>query len=151
MVIAALSSALPASVAATPLSVPLPAPSRAPSDLAAERFKAMMGAPQNAGVPVVDGAGGLAPGPSAIAAARADGAAPVLGERILHSLGNRVSAVSKNWHTLAAQTRTMSGSGNPADFMRAQMDLLNLSVNAELVSKVGGRLVQNIDVLVKNP
>jgi type III secretion system YscI/HrpB-like protein len=147
MVIAALSSALPASAPASPLSLP----ARAPSDLAAERFKAMMGTQQEPGMPVTGGVDGVAPGPSVMAAGRVDGSAPALGERILHSLGSRVSAVSKNWHGMAAHTRTMSASGDPAQFMQAQMDLLNLSVSAELVSKVGGRVVQNIDVLVKNP
>lgn len=85
------------------------------------------------------------------AAAAADAGGPVMGDRILHGLGTRVSEVSQRWHDLAARTRTMAGSADPAAYMQAQMDLLSLSVSAELVSKVSGRVIQNIDVLVKNP
>jgi type III secretion system YscI/HrpB-like protein len=148
-----ISAALPALARGVAPSAAPPLPSMTPSDLAAARFKAMMGAE-----PAAEGAASNAAGAQAAAAVSPDSAAagaaaggPVMGDRILHGLGTRVSEVSQRWHDLAARTRTMAGTSDPAAYMQAQMDLLSLSVSAELVSKVSGRVVQNIDVLVKNP
>jgi type III secretion system YscI/HrpB-like protein len=148
-----MSSALPTLArGAAPVATPA-LPSTTPSELAAARFRAMMGAEPSAGS--VSGSAGVMQPAAAVppdaAAATADASGAVMGDRILHGLGTRVYEVSHRWQDLAARTRSMTGSADPAAYMQAQMDLLNLSVSTELVSKVSGRVVQNIDALVKNP
>ena len=141
MEIAALSAALP------PI---LNAPATPPAQLATERFNAVMNAPA-----AVE-PGGETPALTGLQAALQTAfAAPVdadpqtLGNQILSSLRSTTTEYSEKWQGISGRLDAMAAQPTVADMMRLQADLLQVSVNYEMVSKAVSRTTQNIDSLVR--
>jgi type III secretion protein I len=140
MEIAALSAALP------PV---LNTPATAPAQLATERFNAVMNAP------AVDEAGatpaltGLQAALQTAFAQPVDAAPQTLGNQILGSLRSTTTEYAEKWQGISGRLDAMGGQPSVADMMRLQADLLQVSVNYEMVSKAVSRSTQNIDSLVR--
>ena len=137
MEIAALTAALgtPALPAAAPV---------APADqLAAERFNALMQAPE---APALTGVPAALQ--SACAAAPLD-AAPTLGGQILSGLRGMATEFSGKWNDIAQGLDSLGAQPAISDMMRMQSELLQVSVQYELVGKAVSRSTQNIDTLVR--
>lgn len=141
MEIAALSAVLAAPVSA-------PTAPTAPSQLVMERFNAMMAAPDagaTAGIPGVAGASaGLVP-----ALATPLDAAPTLGNHILSSLRASAGEFSEKWQVVASGLDSMGTQPHMADLLRLQTNLVQASVQYELVGKAVSRSTQNVDALVR--
>lgn len=140
MEIAALSAALP------PV---LNTPATTPAQLATERFNAVMNAP------AVDEPGAAPPLSGLQAALQTAFAPPVdaapqtLGNQILSSLRTTTTEYADKWQGISGRLDAMGSRPNVADMMRLQADLLQVSVNYEMVSKAVSRTTQNIDSLVR--
>jgi len=121
----------------------------APSQLVTERFNAMMAAPETgatAGISGVEGASaGLMP---ALPATLVD-AAPTIGNHILSSLRASAGEFSEKWQGVANGLDTMGTQPNMADLLRLQTNLVQASVQYELVGKAVSRSTQNVDALVR--
>lgn len=143
MEIAALSAALAA---------PLPAatPPAAPSPLATERFNALMNAPEAAAMPaaVPELTGVQAALQSAFAVESAP-SLPSLGGQILSSLQSTATDFSQRWQGIASGLDQMATAPNIGDMLRVQSEMLQVSVQYELVGKAVSRTTQNIDTLVR--
>lgn len=142
MEIAALSAVL-----TSPVSAPV-APT-APSPLVTERFNAMMSAPDigasAAGTPAAGTPAGLVPTPPA---AQTD-APPTLGNHILSSLRASAGEFSEKWQGIASGLDSMGTQPHMADLLRLQTNLVQASVQYELVGKAVSRSTQNVDALVR--
>jgi len=137
MEIAALTAALGAQ--ALPAAAPV-----APADqLATERFNALMNAPQ---APSLNGVSAALQ--SAFAATPPD-AAPTLGGQILSGLRSMATEFSGKWNTLAQGLDHMGAEPAISDMLRMQTELLQVSVQYELVGKAVSRSTQNIDTMVR--
>ena len=139
MEIAALTAALsaPALPAANPVA-------RAePASLATERFNAMMSAPQE---PSLNGVSAALH--SAFSAPPPDGVA-TLGGQILSSLQGMASDFSGKWKNIAHSLDSMGAQPAISDMLRMQTELLQVSVQYELVGKAVSRSTQNIDTMVR--
>lgn len=136
MEIAALSAAM----------VPLQtAPLAPPEQLATERFNAVMAAPE-AGLPALTGL------QSALQSAFTPGvdATPAtLGNQILSSLRSTTTEYSEKWQNISGRLDAMSTEPSIADMLRLQADLVQVSVQYEMVGKAVSRTTQNIDTLVR--
>jgi type III secretion protein I len=141
MEIAALSNAVLAQVAPAPVARPDPA------SLATERFNALMGAPEAGETSALTGV--QAALQSAFGPAPADASAS-LGGQILSGLRTAATEVSQKWQGIAGSLDQM-GAHPPAisDMLRLQGQLLQVSVQYELVGKAVSRSTQNIDTLVR--
>ncbi len=136
MEITALAAALP------PV---LSTPAAPPAQLAAERFVAIMAAPE-AGAPALTGL------QSALQSAftpAVDAAPATLGNQILASLRNTTTEYSEKWQNISGRLDAMSSQPAIADMLRLQADLVQVSVQYELVGKAVSRTTQNIDSLVR--
>ncbi|MEI2417097.1 type III secretion system inner rod subunit SctI [Orrella sp. JC864] len=113
-----------------------------PSSLATERFNALMAAAD-------------APAPSPVHAALsaafapAAQAAPTLGSQILAGLQGTASEFSQRWQGISSTLERVAVSPNVAEMLRAQAEMLQVSVQYELVGKAVSRTTQNIDTLVR--
>ena len=121
-----------------------PAAPVAPADqLATERFAALMEAPQTPAL------GGI---PAALQAAFAPpppDATSTLGGQILSGLQGMASDFSGKWHHIAQSLDSMGSEPAISDMLRMQTELLQVSVQYELVGKAVARSTQNIDTLVR--
>jgi type III secretion apparatus protein, YscI/HrpB, C-terminal domain len=139
MEIAAISSALMAQ------SLPAAAPAARPEPLAlaAERFNAVMNAPEP---------GRLAGVPAAVQSAFA--AAPAvqestLGGQILAGLRGATADFSAKWQNIANALDGMGAQPAISDMLRLQTQLVQVTVQYELVGKAVARSTQNIDTMVR--
>ncbi|MFC4297782.1 type III secretion system inner rod subunit SctI [Castellaniella hirudinis] len=138
MEIAALTAALGAQ--ALPAA---PAVRAEPADLAAERFNALMSAPLD---PALNGVAAALQ--SAFVAAPLD-AAPTLGGQILSGLRGVATEFSGKWQNIAHGLDGLGAQPAISDMLRLQTELLQVSVQYELVGKAVSRSTQNIDTLVR--
>jgi type III secretion protein I len=138
MEIAALSSNLVTQV------VPAAEPARAaPTDLTTERFNAIMNAPE---APQLTGVSAALQ--SAFAPTPPD-AVPTLGNQILSGLRSVSNDLSDKWRGLANGLDSIGTRPAVSDMLRVQTQLLQVSVQYEMVGKVVSRSTQNIDTLVR--
>lgn len=136
MEIAALSAAL----------APLQSASLAqPGQLAMERFNALMAAPE-AGTPALTG---LQAALQSAFTPAVDSAPATLGNQILASLRSTTTEYSEKWQNISGRLDAMSSAPAIADMLRLQADLVQVSVQYELVGKAVSRTTQNIDSLVR--
>lgn len=139
MEIAALSAALAAPLqAATPPS--------APSSLATERFNALMNAPEVTAAPELTGVQAALQSAFAVESAPT---LPSLGGQILSSLQTTAADFSQRWQGIASGLDQMATTPNIGDMLRVQGEMLQVSVQYELVGKAVSRTTQNIDSLVR--
>lgn len=140
MEITALSAAL-----APVLDTVKAAPAATPSELATERFTQLMAAPE-AGAPTLTGL------QSALQSAftpAVDAAPATLGNQILSSLRSTTTEYSEKWQNISGRLDAMSTEPSIADMLRLQADLVQISVQYEMVGKAVSRTTQNIDTLVR--
>lgn len=109
-----------------------------------ERFNAMMAA-SDAGAPAM---AGLTSAPLLSPVATPD-AAPTLGNHILSSLRATAGEVSEKWQGVASGLDAMGTQPHMADLLRLQTNLVQASVQYELVGKAVSRSTQNVDALVR--
>lgn len=117
----------------------------APSAAATERFNAIMNGPDMGtvtGSPAVQA-------PLTSPAALADTGSPTLGNQILSGLRGTVSDFSQKWQNIAVGLDKTVTQPNIADMLRLQSELVQVSVQYELVGKAVARTTQNIDAMVK--
>ncbi|WP_323018739.1 type III secretion system inner rod subunit SctI [Castellaniella sp.] len=136
-------AALAASLAGQVQPVVNLAPPAQPDALATERFNAVMQAPQE--MPLQ--AGVSAAVQSAFAAPSAD--VPTLGGQILSGLRGVADDFSSTWKDIARNLDGMGAQPAVSDMLRLQTELLQVSVQYELVGKAVSRSTQNIDTLVR--
>jgi type III secretion protein I len=122
-------------------------PSSAPSDLVAERFNAMMSA-SAVHAPAVAAA------PGAALANAASAPAPALqgqslGHQILAGLQSASSSYSQRWRDVATGLEHMVKNPTAANMLKVQSEMLQASVQYELLGKAVSRSTQNIDTLVR--
>ena len=139
MEIAALSSTLMAQA----LPAAAPVARTEPAALAAERFNAIMNAPEAAPLTGVSAAlhSAFAPAPP--------DAVPTLGGQILSGLRGMSADFSDKWHGIANGLDSMGAQPAISDMLRLQAQLVQVSVQYELVGKAVSRSTQNIDTLVR--
>jgi len=149
MDIAALSTAALAHAA------PLPATRAAPGALATERFAALMSAPV-ANAPVVSAPPMAAPALTGVQAALQSAFVPAppatLGGQILSGLRSTAADFSQKWQGIAGSLDQISQSGgqlSASQMLRLQGQLLQVSVEYELIGKAVSRATQNVDTLVR--
>jgi len=136
-------AALTAALGAQALPAATPAARAEPASLATERFNALMNAPlepQLGSVPAALQSAFAAPLPDAV---------PTLGGQILSGLRSMATDFSGKWQDIV---HSMDGLGTrPAvsDMLRLQTELLQVSVQYELVGKAVARSTQNIDTMVR--
>ncbi|MBQ2648835.1 type III secretion system inner rod subunit SctI [Achromobacter sp. SIMBA_011] len=116
-----------------------------PSELAAQRFAAIMNAPE----PQAPALTGLQAALQTAFAPAVDAAPATLGNQILASLRNTTTEYSEKWQNISGRLDAMSSAPAIADMLRLQADLVQVSVQYELVGKAVSRTTQNIDSLVR--
>ena len=129
-----------------PLAPATATPPVAPS-LATERFNAIMNAPD---MGTVTGAAAATP---TIAQAPItpliDTTSPTLCNQILSGLRSSAADFSQKWQNIAVGLDKTVTQPNIADMLRLQSELMQVSVQYELVGKAVSRTTQNIDAMVK--
>lgn len=111
--------------------------------LAAQRFAAIMAQPVAA--PVAPAPAALAP---AIAPASAAAASSIC-ERILSGMGGISGDMQASWKAVAEVLQRGEHQVNLQDMLRLQMNLVQVTMQYDLVGKVVSRSGQNIDHLVR--
>lgn len=137
MDIAALSTVLAEPVQA--LSPPVPAADA----LATERFNAVMSGPDGAGVTGIQGLlqSSMVVAPMEIA--------PSLGGQILAGLRGAGAEISAKWQSIATGLDNMGVQPSVTEMLRLQSDLMQASIQYEVVGKAVARSTQNVDTLVR--
>lgn len=129
-----------------PLSTVAATPPVAPT-LATERFNAIMNAPDMGRVT------GTASASTTIVQSpitpSIDTASPTLGNQILSGLRSTAADFSQKWQNIAVGLDKTVTQPNIADMLRLQSELMQVSVQYELVGKAVSRTTQNIDAMVK--
>lgn len=111
---------------------------------AAARFSAIMAQPA-ALAPTADLASGAAPP----ALAPVAGAPSSMGERILSGMHSVSGDMQSSWKTIAGVLEGADRNVNMQDMLRLQMNLMQVTMQYELVGKAVSRAGQNIDHLVR--
>lgn len=118
----------------------------APDSLAAARFAALMAQPP---VPVA----AAAPAPEVAALSAASGAGPAgpasVGERILSGMHGVAGDMQTAWGNISDMLRAGEHQVGVQDMLRLQMNLMQVTMQYELVGKAVSRTGQNIDHLVR--
>lgn len=114
-----------------------------PSSLAAERFNAIMNGTEE---PRLNGVNAALQ--SAFSVAPPD-AAPTLGSQILTGLRGVAGDFSDKWKDISHTLDGMGAQPAISDMLRLQTELLQVSVQYELIGKAVARSTQNIDTLVR--
>lgn len=140
MEIAALSATVLAQAA------PAPAARLDPAALVTERFNALMAAPE-AGEALAP-TGVQAALQSAFGPAPADASA-TLGGQILSGLRTTAAEFSEKWQGIAGALDKMGDKPPISEMLRLQGQLLQVSVQYELVGKAVSRSTQNVDTMVR--
>ncbi|MBV7485202.1 type III secretion system inner rod subunit SctI [Bordetella sp. BOR01] len=135
MEIAALSAAM------APVLTPPVAPAE-PTALATAQFNSLMNAPVPAELTGVQAALQSALGPAAEPL-------PTLGNQILASLQSTMTEFSQKWQGIAGSLEQVAARPAIGDMLKVQADLLQVSVQYELVGKAVSRTTQNVDTLVR--
>ena len=120
-----------------------------PSNAAMERFNAIMSASDS-----VQHLGATSAITAANPSSRASAAAPLtgadtLGNQILSALQSASGEYAKTWHDTKARLESVTRQESVADMLRLQSDMLQMSVQYELVGKAVARSTQNVDTLVR--
>lgn len=139
--IAALAQAAPA------LAAPDSIATTSLDTLAAERFSAIMAQPLAA-----SGAVAVAATPevsSAAVAAVGTGSSSSMGERILSGMQGVSGTMQASWKNIAGVLEGSAGNVNVQDMLKLQMNLMQVTMQYELVGKAVSRAGQNIDHLVR--
>lgn len=133
-----------AAISATALqSLAASSPAVEPTALASEQFRALMSAAP-AGNPPADKL------QAAVQAAfKNDAAAPTLGGQILDGLQSAAADYSGKWQSIAGHLDMMGDKPMVSDMLRLQAELLQASIQFELVGKAVSRTTQNIDSMVR--
>jgi len=113
--------------------------------LVTERFNAMMAAPP-AALPGVELNATAAAVQGALAPAQT---APSLGGRILDGMREAGADLAGKWQDIAGRLDAMTAQPSIADMLRLQTDLLQASVQYELLSKGVTKSTQNVDSMVR--
>lgn len=114
-----------------------------PQSLAMERFNAIMNG-------VSEGAAtGVAAGVAGVSTALAAPVSPTLGSQILSGLNGVAGDVSDKWKGIAQSLDGLAKHATVSDMLRVQTELLQVSIQYELVGKAVARSTQNIDTLVR--
>ncbi|KAB0602093.1 type III secretion system inner rod subunit SctI [Castellaniella defragrans] len=135
-------TALTAALGAQALPAADPVVRTEPARLATERFSALMAAPE------APAAGGVAAALQAAFAAPPE-APPTLGGEILAGLRGVATDFSGKWRDIARGLDGLGAQPAISDMLRLQTELLQVSVQYELVGKAVSRSTQNIDTLVR--
>ena len=116
----------------------------APDSLAAAQFAALM-------APVPAAAVAPAPGAAALAATSGAGlAGPVsVGDRILSGMHGVAGDMQTAWGNISGMLRAGEHQVGIQDMLRLQMNLMQVTMQYELVGKAVSRAGQNIDHLVR--
>ncbi len=123
-------------------------PARSPASLRAmEQFAAVFGSGlgDDARTPAVD----AAPTSFLERTLVATDAAPTLGSQILNGLRSGVAGFSDKWTGMAARLNAVAEQPELGNLLRLQADMLQLSVQYEVVGKAVTRSTQNLDTLVR--
>ncbi len=121
------------------------APARAaPSELAVEQFNAVMNAPS----PAVSSSSGAQAAGGATAAPVDDGPAS-LGNRILSGLERSSTELSSRWNSISTRLDQTASAPRLSDMLRVQAELLQVSVQSEMVGKAVSKSTQNLDSMVR--
>ena len=140
MDISALSAAL------SPALDTLKTPTVQPGADATERFARVMGAPDAD----VTAPTGVHAALQAAFAPPVQGTGPAtLGSQILSGLQSTTAEFSQKWQGIAGNLDRLGAQSSLSDMMRLQGELLQVSVQYELVGKAVSRTTQNIDTLVR--
>lgn len=76
-------------------------------------------------------------------------ATPTLGSQILNGLRAGVAGFSDKWTGMAARLNAVAEQPEMGNLLRLQADMLQLSVQYEVVGKAVTRSTQNLDTLVR--
>ncbi len=135
-------AALTAALGAQALPSAAPVVDAEPARLATERFSALMSAPPEPVSSGIEAAlqAAFAPVPQA---------APTLGGEILAGLRSVAADFSGKWRDIAHGLDGLGAQPAISDMLRLQTELLQVSVQYELVGKAVSRSTQNIDTLVR--
>ena len=117
-----------------------------PSDLATERFNAMMQAASTA--PATAPSAAVSVGASNWAAATGE-ASGTLGGQILDGLKSVSTDYAHRWQEVRVGINEMVHSPSASNMLKVQSELLQVSMQYELVGKAISRSTQNIDTLVR--
>ena len=121
----------------------------APSNATTERFNAIMSASdpvQHLGATSAIAA--TNPSSHASVAPSLTGA-DTLGNQILSALQSASSQYAKAWHDTKTRLDGVTHQESISDMLRLQSDMLQMSVQYELVGKAVARSTQNVDTLVR--
>lgn len=136
---------LPALVSTSPSLLPANTPA-APDALATARFSALMQQPPAASEHI---AGATATGSAIAAAASQAPQAHSVGDRILHGMQGVSNDFQTAWKSVNATLDANAQAPNMQDMMRLQLQLVQVSVQYDLVGKAVSRSTQNFDQLVR--
>lgn len=116
----------------------------APAELVTQRFNAMMSAPDPASV------ASHAPhvGVSDHVLASSD-ETKTLGNQILTGLQSASADYAQKWQNVTAGLTDLASQPSTASMLKVQSEMLQVSVQYELVGKAVARSTQNIDTLVR--
>ncbi|MDT4869445.1 Type III secretion basal body protein I, YscI, HrpB, PscI [compost metagenome] len=78
-----------------------------------------------------------------------DAVPQTLGNQILASLRTTTTEYSEKWQGISSRMDAISAQPSVAEMVRLQADLLQVSVQYEMVGKAVSRTTQNIDSLVR--
>ena len=121
----------------------VPAP-QVPSDLVTERFNAMMsaGGPAPASHPAL-------PTVSVSSMTKVTNVSDTVGSQILAGFHSASTEYAQKWKNITAELNAMGRSPSAGNMLKIQSELLQVSVQYELVGKGVSRSTQNVETLVK--
>lgn len=138
-------------IVASPLVASLPvlpapvAPTAVPDASATARFAALMQSPAAAGTPAMDHSASAA----ATAMHPAIDSPTSVGDRILAGMQGVSSDFQSAWKSVAATLDASADTMGMQDMLKLQMQLVQVSVQYDLVGKAVSRSTQNFDQLVR--
>lgn len=112
--------------------------------MAAARFSAIMAQPQ-----ALSGAAAVPEVPTAAVTGVGAGGASSMGERILSGMQGASGDMQASWKNIAGVLEGGDRNVNMHDMLRLQMNLMQVTMQYELVGKAVSRAGQNIDHLVR--
>lgn len=116
----------------------------APSERAVEQFNAVMQAP-----PPVTSSGIEARAAGGVSVAQVEEGPAGLGNRILSGIERSSVELSTRWESIATRLDQVAANPRVSDMLRVQTELLQVSLQAEMVSKAVSKSTQNIDSMVR--
>ena len=122
-----------------PLAAPGAQTAAAPDALATARFATLMQAPPTAATPVAQAA----------AAAVSPAATQSVGDRILAGMQSVSGEFQSAWKSVAASLDASAETMGMQELLKLQMNLVQVSVQYDMVGKAVSRSTQNFDQLVR--